>query len=121
MSIITRMLKQTCVYWALASSESGGLAYDDYGQPVVTDPVEIECRWEDVNEEFIDATGTKQTSRAKVYVSQDVDVGGILMLGELTDITDDDNPKENDGAWEIRKFDKLPNLRVTEFLRTAFL
>ena len=121
MSIITRMLKQTCVYWPLASAESGGLAYDDYGQPVVTDPIEITCRWEDVNEEFLDATGTKQMSRAVVYVDRDVSLGGILMLGELTDITDEDNPKENDGAWEIRKFDKLPNFRATEYLRTAYL
>jgi len=121
MGIITRMLRQTCVYWALAFMESGGIAFDDYGQPIVTDPVELDCRWEDVNEEFIDAKGTRQVSRAKVYVEQDVDVGGILMLGTKDDITDSVNIKENEGAWEIRRFDRLPNLKNTEFLRTAWL
>jgi hypothetical protein len=121
MGIITKMKKQTAVYWPSETSESAGDAFDDYGKPVVADPIEIDCRWEDVSEEFSDATGTRQISRAKVYVDRDVDVGGILMLGELTDITDEVNIKENDGAFEIRRFDKLPNLKATEYLRTAFL
>lgn len=121
MSIIKRMRKQIAVYWALASTESAGSDHDDYGQPVVTDPVEIKCRWEAKSEEFIAANGTKTTSRAVVYVDRDVDVGGILMLGELTDITDEEDPKENEGAWEIKRFDNTPNLRATEFLKTAYL
>lgn len=121
MGIITRMRKQICVYWGLQSSESGGLDYDEYGQPVYTDPIELECRWEDRSEEFIDPSGTRMTSAAVVYVDQDVDVGGVLMLGELEDITDESIPKENEGAHEIRAFNKLPNLRATEFLRTAYL
>lgn len=121
MSLITRMQKQTAVYWPLASADSGGDDHDDYGQPVVTDPFEISCRWEYRVEEFIIADGTRHLSRAVVYVDRDVDVGGILMLGDLDDITDDDTPKENDGAWEIMRFDKSPNIRVSEYLRTVYL
>lgn len=122
MSLITRMRRQTCVYWALLGADSAGVVdYDDFGQPQLTDPTELTCRWEEITIEFLDTQGTRQLSNARVYVGQDVDLGGVLMLGELTDITDEDNPKENDGAWEIRRFDKLPNLRNTEFLRTAFL
>ena len=121
MSIISRMRKQTAVYWALASLDSGGVAFDDYGQPMLTDPVEIECRWEDKVEEFIGPDGTKMISRAVVYVDRDVDIGGVLMLGEEDDILDEDNPKENNGAWEIKQFSKIPNFRATEFLRTAYL
>ena len=124
MSIITKMLKQVCVYWGLASEESAsaGTDFDDYGQPLLTDPVELDCRWEDVIEEFIDANGTRQLSNAKVYVESDVKVGGILMLGTIdADITDSTNVKENEGAWEIKRFDKLPTFKATEFLRTCFL
>ena len=121
MGIITRMLKQTAVWWPLSSAESAGIDYDNYGQPVVADPVEIDVRWEDVSEEFLDRNGTVQLSRARVYVDRDVEVGGILMLGELTDITDENNPKENDNAWEIRRVEKLPNLKNTEYLRTCYL
>ena len=120
-SLISKMLKQTCVYWGLASEGDEDTDFDDYGQPLLTDPVELDCRWEDVSEEFISADGTRQLSRAKVYVESDVDVGGILMLGTEDDITDSDNVKENEGAWEVKRFDSLPTFKATEFLRTAFL
>ena len=121
MSIITRMRKQTAVYWALEGVESGGDDYDNFGQPQYTTPVELTVRWEARTEEFLDSQGTRVLSNAIVYAGQDVDIAGVLMLGELTDITDADNPKENDDAWEIKRFEKLPNLRNTEFLRTVFL
>lgn len=121
MGIIKRMRKQTAVYWALASADSGGRSHDDFGQPVVTGPVEIKCRWEAKTEEFIAANGTKQSSRAQVYVDRDVDVGGVLMLGELTDVVPGEDAKENEDAWEIKRFDKIPNLRATEFLKIAYL
>jgi len=116
MRIIERMLKQKAVYWELSSLE-----FDNYGQPIPTSPVEIDCRWEDVGEEFLDDAGTTQLSRAKVYVDRDVEIGGVLMLGELSSSVDEDNPKENENAWEIRRFEKLPTLKATQFLRTVYL
>jgi len=121
MGVITRMLRQTAVYWPPESIETGGDDFDDFGQALVSTGYEIEVRWVDVTEEFIDSNGTRQLSRAKVYVSEDVEVGGILMLGEEADITDLVDIKENEGAWEIRRFEKQPNFKATEFLRTAFL
>jgi hypothetical protein len=114
MSLITRMRKQTAVYWA-------PIGYDNTGHPEWDDPIEIDCRWEDVTEEFIDPTGTRFFSTAKVYVDQDVELGGVLMLGELDDLESGSDPKANEGAWEIKRFEKLPNLRNTENLRTALL
>ena len=122
MGIITKMLKQTCVYWTLASSDSAGEDYDDFGQPQWSSPVEILCRWEDVSEEFVDVKGARQVSRSKVYVDRDVRVGELLMLGELVDVIDGENALvKNDDAWAIRKLDKIPNLKAPEFLRMAFL
>lgn len=114
-------LNQTAVYWPMAGDASAGEDFDDYGQPVVGVAVEIDCRWEDVSEEFIDVTGTRQLSRAKVYVDRDVNVGGILMLGTLSDIVNADEPKTNEGAWEIRRFDKIPSFKGTKFVRTVYL
>ena len=114
MGIITRMLKQTAVYWPFES-------VNQFGKKVVGDPVEIDVRWEDASEEFLDSGGERQMSNAVVYVDRDIVLGGILMLGVITDITDDVDIKENEGAWEIRKFEKLPNLKATEFLRKAYL
>jgi len=123
MSIITRMRKQTAVYWPLASTESGGVAFDDYGQPMLGDPIELtnEVRWSDERVQFIDSKGSEQLSRSKVFVDRDMVEGEILMLGTESDITDSTNIKENDGAWEIRGFKKIPNFKATEFLRVAYL
>ncbi len=122
MSIITRMLKQKAVYWALAGVESGGEDYDEFGQPQYTVPVEVACRWETKTVEFLGPQGTQEISNAVVYVDQDVDVGGVLMLGELTDIDSSLTvPKQNEETWEIRRFEKLPNFRNTENLRTVYL
>ena len=121
MSIITRMRKQTAVYWALESVESAGDDYGNYGQPRYTSPIELTVRWEGVTIEFLDAQGATRQSNAVVYTSQDVDLGGALMLGELSDIDSSGEPLQNEDAWEILRFDKLPNLNNTEFLRTAYL
>ncbi len=114
MGIIKTMRKQTAVYWPFVS-------INQFGEKAVGDPVQISVRWEDKNEEFLDMGGQIQMSNAVVYVDRDMVNGSILMLGVIADITDPVNIKENDGAWEIRKFDKLPDLKAREFLRTAYL
>jgi hypothetical protein len=115
------MRKQTAVYWPPGSEETGGADYDGYGHPLFASPVEISCRWEDIVQEFVDSENETRFSQSIVYTDRDVKLRGVLMLGTLNDVTDLDNPKENEGAWEIRRFDKLPNLRNTEILRTAYL
>jgi len=115
------MRKQNAVYWALEHNESGGIAYDDYGQPRFTDPVQLTVRWSQVSEMFIDTNGTEQMSQGKVFVDRDMLVDEVLMPGLIADITDLVNVKENDGAYGIRSFSKVPNLGATEFLRKALL
>ena len=114
MSIIEKMRRQTAVYWPFSS-------VDQFGKNVYGTAIQIRVRWEDKTEEFLDLKGQRQMSNAIVYVDRDTTVGGVLMLGVLTDITDAVNIKENSGAWEIRKFEKLPDLKVSKFLRTAIL
>jgi hypothetical protein len=117
------MKKQQAVWWPLKSAESSANDYDRFGQPQSADPVQLTelVRWEDVTEEFIAADGTTQLSRAKVFVGRDMQPGDVIMLGVIADITNSTHPKENVGAWEIRRFEKLPNIKATEFLRTAIL
>ena len=56
-----------------------------------------------------------------MIVDRDLEVGGIVMLGELTDVTDNDIPQNNSGAWEVRQTRKTPNIRGNKFLREALL
>lgn len=109
------------MYWALKSVESGGLDYDNYGQPQHTDPVEIPCRWDDIFEEFIDPKGTKQLSKSKVMVLEDLDVGGMIFHGTLAQVTEPDDPRSQDDAWEIRQFKKIPHIKYKYYARVAYL
>ena len=121
MSLIERMLKQKAVYWALGSAESAGLDFDDQGSPIYATPVEIKCRWEERSDEFIDRNGALVSSRAVVFVDRDLKVGGVLMPGTLDTGLNWDEPKKNDGAWEIQGWEKVPDLRIKKFLRIAYL
>jgi len=113
--------EQTAVYWPPGSEETGGFDYDDYGKPQYAQAVEVSCRWDDISEEIIMADGTRDLSRAQVIVDQDVSIRGVLFLGELTDVGDLDNPKENEGAWEIKQVNKNPDIDCEDFLVTAYL
>ena len=114
-------LNGTCVYWPLGTAASGGAEFDDFGKRRYSSPVERNCHWEDVSVEFMDARGTRRLSRAIVYLDADVAVGGVLLHDELDNVSDEDDPKNNDGAWEIRRFDKVPDDDESEYQRKAYL
>lgn len=129
MRIIKTMRRQRCVYWG-----PGG--EDDQGKRIYAAPIELECRWEDKEEEFLDWQGNLQMSRALVYVDRDLERLGILWLPPdnvkippgraLSQLTSRTLPFSNTDAFEIRRFEKLPELRVRRndpngFLRSAYL
>jgi hypothetical protein len=174
--LLARNCKQRAVYW-------GSPVEDGQGGKTFAAPVEIACRWEEMNQIVSDAKGSELTSRAVVYVLQDVDEEGFLYLGDLLDVTGYDTvyvlfdynsvqirkgvrggifvvdkaitplgfgtgavegvdwvtikgdvvstsvtvggssaPKDKDGAYTIKRFQKIPALgSTTEFLRKAYL
>jgi hypothetical protein len=116
MSLISKMRRQTAVYWARTGT-------NDRGRAVFDNPVELRVRWDGVVEEFVSPDGRTGLSHAKVYVGEDVTLGGILWLGTLADLTDAQEaaPLTITGAYEIRRFDTIPNMKATEFLRIATL
>lgn len=116
MSYLTRNLKQTAVYWG--SPVRGGMGGFSHA-----DPVEIDCRWEDRQETFVDAKGQKQVSRSVVYLDQDVVRDGYLYLGDLDDLSsaEEGEPTLVDEAYLIRAFRKIPNRKATAFERKAWL
>jgi hypothetical protein len=121
MGLETKILKQTAIYWALASDESGGIDFDDEGQPSFASPVEINCRWEERTEEIVLNDGTVYQSQAKVFVDRDLDVSGFLKFGELVSGLDMTVPKNNEKTWEIRRFDEIRDLKCRRLVRIAYL
>ena len=90
---------------------------DDYqGEPIISDPVEIACRWEDRKSQSMNAENTLIGLDATVHVRQDVAVDSLMMKGTLSDITgtgfDDPNPE----IMQVKTVQKMTDLkgRVTK-------
>jgi hypothetical protein len=110
-----RNLPQTCLYWRAAQN-------DGYGTYIYDDPIELDCRWEDVT--LVDelAREVQQQLRSEVILNQDVEEQGMLMLGELVDLDSDEfNDPVSAGASMIVRFDKIPTLKGDYFFRKAYV
>lgn len=117
-SFLTRAVTQIAVYWGTPSE-------DGHGGYTFADPVEISCRWEDKQEIIEAQNGEQLLSRSVVFVTQDLDELGYLYLGELADFdstVDTADPISIDGAYQIKRFDKLQEHKSTTlFFRRAYL
>jgi hypothetical protein len=118
MSIINKIignLSETVVYWATPVSDGlGGYTFDD--------PVELDARWEQATGIEKDNNGDEQVIKARCFLSQDVDEGGFLYLGELTDLDSTPVPSDVSGALRILSFVKIPRLgKTSQFVRVAYL
>lgn len=116
MGIISRFLKQKAVYWAPAGN-------DGYGNQSFDAAIEIDCRYETSRKIITDANGAELVSESTVYADRVLEEGGYLKKGELIDLDSGDlgSPIGVSGAFEILKFEQLPNVRNTETLFTASL
>lgn len=95
------------MYWGSPNAtEDGSLS--------LATPVEINCMWHDTSEVFKDKNGKEKVSRAKVFVTQDIDDEGILYHGRLDDLTaaQKSNPLILNTAFEIAAINKVPQLSL---------
>lgn len=123
-NVIESMCNQAAVYWSNPKE-------DGYGGKTWDDPMEIFCRWEDKEQLIRLDDGNTISSRAIVYVLQELDVEGVLCLGSFADLNLDDSndssatwddPLIIEGASIIKKFEKSPVLgSSTEFAYKAWL
>lgn len=112
---ISKSLTQKAVYW-------GNPVPSGYGNRSTFDSaIEVDCRWKLKQILFHNEQGEQKISHAIVTVNSDLDVGGFLYLGELTDLSSDPNPMDVEGAYEIMGFTKIPSLDGSQFLRKATL
>lgn len=131
-SIIKKVMKQRAVYWPPIDGPN------QFNEKSYQRAVVVKCRWEEKSEEILSAVGERVISNAKIMVDRDMVVGGflLLLLGGMKPpktVTDeqllasipnqlDPKAQANDGhAFEILRFEKTPTLKVTDFLRIAFL
>lgn len=103
-------LNQSITYWAKQ-------APDGFGGYSWTAPTTFLGRWETRTELFIDPDGNEKRSRARVFVPQDVEIGGYVYLGTSAAA----DPLSVSGAYEIREFRKTPSVDGTVYERHALL
>lgn len=116
--VISRMRRQNAIYWPVTR-------IDAQNRVVLGTAVVIKCRWEDRVTEYISFDGQPQVSQVVVYVDRDVTLRGYLWLAASTgsDATllasAPADPRIDPLGREIRSFEKLPNFRNTDTLRTV--
>lgn len=111
-----RKLNQYATYWA-----PKGLSHSN--ATLYAAPIEIRCRWEDSQQDMIDANGEKWTSKSAIDTTVPLLNLGILWKGRLKDIApgSDVDPLLNPGASAIRSLEDIPNRKATQALITAYL
>lgn len=111
---ISRKLNQIAVYWGSpAASGYGGYAYDS--------PVDIDVRWEEKQELFVNDQGQQELSHSIIYTKHDLDVGGYVYLGEEADLdSSHGNPEIIEAAYRIEAVAKSGNVKGTQYLRKVW-
>ena len=107
MSLLVKMRKQWCVYWAF-------LEQDRNGKDLYDDPIVLKCRWEDKTEQDFLITGQEVIVKSTVYVDRTMPLGGVLWLGLLVDAPC--TPPEHQ---KIKVFREIPKLTGPQVLRIA--
>ena len=116
MAFPERNLVSKCIYWGNPVPDGfGGFTYDE--------PVELDCSWVASTRVMVDRSGRELVSRAQVRVAQDLDEQGMLYLGVLDDLdsAEELDPRSVAGAWEIKRFDRVPTIKGTAYYRVAYL
>ena len=113
-----RFLKQNAIYW-------GTPVNDGYGAYTFNDPIEIKCRWEYKQELFISTNGVEQHSVAKVFVEQELEVEGYLMLGTLDDLDSVTNDPYDlptgFTAYQIKGYSNISSISNKNTLKKVWL
>ena len=90
---------------------------------VYADPVQIDCRWNQSDEQMFDKTGVEFRCVSDLVVDRNVQVGDIVKYGLLTDIEQPlHDPLVIDGAYPVRMVEKITTIRnpdMTNFNLTA--
>lgn len=102
---------QLATYW-------GSPTIDGYGTRSFASPRTVYTRWEDRTDLVIVFEGERIPSKARVFVLEDVEVGGYLALGDQTATAD---PTTLAAAQLVKVFDKTPSIDGTEFTRKVML
>lgn len=103
-------LDQPITLWERTTDVTGG--------PSFSTPEVIYGRWEDRQETFVDSKSVTVQSKAVIYLeSAEPSPGSWVARGDQTAYA---NPKLATGAFEVKQFSKIPDLRYVKYERKAY-
>lgn len=120
-------LLHTAVFWHLKK-------VDGYANPVLGEPVEIDCRWTDQQSRALDPNGNTVTVDATVVVDDDIEqfasneagpfwptiIGGMLWRGGLYDLPGTGFVPP-DGIMQVKTYNATDDLKAREARRVVGL
>lgn len=123
---LIRFIKKVCVqdavYWSAPTPDGfGGMSF--------ATPISIKCRWTDKvqvikwQSAYV-PTSNEFISYAEILLTEDVQLQGVLWLGDISTLTDTQkaNPFTIAGAREIKTIERIPLFRSsTEFVKKVYL
>ena len=102
--------KTKAVYWPYTGRS------DEYEEPILGDPVEVNVRWEYGTNTSQLADGTKVSKDATVFTSVDIPTESQMWKGALADLPD---PLVD--LFVVKDTQKMPDLKSKKFRRTVIL
>ncbi len=115
MTVQDRARTKDAVYWARGDKP------DAYGQWTYSTPIQTKVKWTKGIFEVQSGQDTSETVSNMVLVGIAMRVGDYLMLGTLTDMTDETVPKNNTGAGIVKQYTENTTHRGTQEIRHAYL
>lgn len=100
---IASKLNQTITYWANPVN-------DGYGSFSFDAAVELSARWEQVNEVVRANDGEEYVTIARVFLSQEVEEGEYIYLGQESDLDSNHGDPQAQGALRVLAVSILPEL-----------
>ena len=102
--------RQKATYWAAGTTSTSA------GQKKVQASIEIKVRWEDKEQDALNAQGETIRVDAVAVVNRDIEVGSIMWLGAKRDWT-----TATGNLKKVISFSKIPNIKGTRFRRVVGL
>lgn len=100
-------LHQKAVLWAYYDT-------DGNGEPRVSEPVEIDCRWEHVVSQMLSPQGEPIAVDGEVFVDRVIAVGSVLWKGALADL-----PATPTALKEVLAYVEVPDIKGRNYERSV--
>jgi hypothetical protein len=97
------------------------IGYNQYGEPMLGGPSQIQVRWDDDRHEVMDPKGNVITLEASVILPQRVLIGSLMWRGLLSSWYGTGSALPENDVMQIIMYDETPDLKGRCFRREAHL